>query len=142
MVMINIKKLIHKYNKRIPSIIGIIFILFIIFNIIKNRFDDNEIRENMKLTTAVITGVRPGRSGELLEFNYSVNGIKYEGLYQLYIGYKNASLLINSYLPVVYSGKNPKKRELLVHPNRFKKYNINYPDSIWWVKELIEKNED
>ncbi len=138
--MIHITQLIRKYNKEIPTIIGIIFALFLVFVVIKNAIDVKEIKDNMELTNALITGVRSSK-GELLLYYYSVKGIKYEGTYQLYIGYKNASSLINCYFPVVYSKKQPKKRKVLIHPFDFEKYNIRYPDSILWVKNLILENE-
>ncbi|MFN8258781.1 MAG: hypothetical protein U0W24_24040 [Bacteroidales bacterium] len=136
--------LLIKLNKRnidkIPTLIVIILIILICISFIKREIDKREIKNNMSITVAYILKAYPGRSGQLIDYYYLANGTKHYGKYQLYIGLRNAELLVNHRFLLVYSKKNANKRQILIHPNDYKNYNMDYPDSLNWVRKMIEDN--
>lgn len=41
--------------------------------------------------------------------------------------------------PVIYNRKDPTKSEILVFPDDFSDFGLPYPDSLSWVKEIMDR---
>ena len=85
------------------------------------------------------------RTSDLWSFRYSytINGKKYSN--KIYLNYKfrthGSSYLMNRTLPVIYEKDNPKNSWLLIRPTDFEYFNLQFPDSLNWIKEDVIKNE-
>jgi len=57
--------------------------------------------------------------------------------------YNATNYLMERSLPVVYEKGNPKNSRLLITPNDFSFFQIQFPDSLQWIKEdVINGNSD
>lgn len=110
--------------------------LFLIL-LIKECFDKKSLKKCHLLSkgkiTLVNTGPPAGSSGT--KYSYVANGETYTGK----INDKYYYFLKGKELPVIYSCKNPGYSKLLVEPEDFIEYGYIFPDSLYWVLEIIRK---
>ena len=98
----------------------------------------NEIKQHKGLTTGQITakgGNYYRGCAYYLGYSYKVSDTLYLGYYPIPIGCNYFDKYMNKFFPVVYSTINPKKGILLVFPDDFERWGIEFPDSLNWVKE-------
>ena len=117
--------------KRIHFLFIIIFCLFSCYY--------NEIKENKKITYGVIDNYsRHYRSWAFFpEYSYIVNGVKYKGSHSDAFEMSYWKSYENKWFPVVYSSKNPQKSFMLIIPKDFESWGLEFPDSLYWVKDKI-----
>jgi len=76
--------------------------------------------------------------GEIGIYSFKVKGTEYKNgktdgrLRKIY-----DSLYCKSF-PVIYNVQDPTKNRILIFPSDFAKFNLPYPDSLSWVKKIIE----
>jgi hypothetical protein len=46
----------------------------------------------------------------------------------------------NKYFPIVFSGNHPGYNDMLILPEDYERYNLRYPDSLIWIKELVNRS--
>jgi len=99
----------------------------------------DEIKENKGITTAQITSSNKDYRewAFFLYYTYKVDGIVYKGHSSQKISGKNLDDFMNRYFPLVYSTKNPGKSILLITPNDFNRWGMQFPDSLIWVKSKL-----
>jgi hypothetical protein len=114
--------------------IGIILILFIA------SCKNSEIKQNKGITIGQIIGSRKDyRSNSyMLNYSYSVNNKKIFGESGRTVSQANLNQFMSKYFPVAYSTINPEKSFLIVSPENFKNWGIQFPDSLYWVKDKLD----
>ena len=116
-----------------------IFGLIVTVGEIHSTRNENDIKANMVLTSAVITKAHyEYKAGTHLDYEIVVNGVKYSNhtlCHCLFCPYGN---FVGKRLPVVYSSKDPSHLEMLVYPKDFEEYGMQFPDSLQWVLQIKE----
>lgn len=108
--------------------------------------DDNEKWvEEGEFTTGKISKINYIARGDRYSvgYNYSVDGIEYEGVESYPSGFGKPALqskLLGSkkYVPVVYLPTEPEKSRCMLTEYDFKVLELNYPDSLKWIEQNIE----
>jgi hypothetical protein len=125
---------IKRYKIRIAVICSILFLICIY--LLSVRIQDDIIQHKVISSTVVYDIRGNGRSpGELLFGKFYVNGIQYIVCSSIHSGYD----FRGDTLPFIYSSKNPNNNHFLATPDDFKRYNVPFPDSLYWIKELLDK---
>jgi hypothetical protein len=52
------------------------------------------------------------------------------------------NLFVNKNFPVIFSKNKTNVNEILIFPKDFEKYKLPYPDSLIWVKKLLDKSSE
>ena len=55
---------------------------------------------------------------------------------------KIQALMFKKRFPVIYNSNDPTKNSILVFPDDFSNFNLPYPDSLTWVKALIDEKDN
>lgn len=132
-----------KINKKLYTtpltILMIGVVLFIIsINFVKNNNKNKELQSKGFIAKGILiqSNLRP-KSGKSIDVyaRFEVEGTSYssnslvKGIYPQ--DFKQH--FINKSFPVIYVPENPIINEILITPDRFKKYAIPFPDSLNWV---------
>jgi len=72
-----------------------------------------------------------------LYYTYKIDGIVYKDHSSQKISGKYLEDFMNKCFPLVYSTKNPEKSILLITPDDFDRWGMQFPDSLIWVKSKI-----
>ena len=99
----------------------------------------DEIKENKAVTSAKIIGSRKDYRNWAFSLNYTykIDSNLYVRKSSHTVSGKYLKDYMYKYFPVVYSTKNPGKSILLVTPADFKRWGIQFPDSLNWVRDKI-----
>ena len=125
----------------------VVVLLFVIaaINFIKKKKFNNELRYQRSFVTGmVVKGQLRPKSGKSLDvyFTFVVNGktFRSESLVNgIYLKDFNNNFLNRSF-PVIFSPKNIEKNEILITPDKFKRFNLLFPDSLRWVLKYWEQD--
>lgn len=128
-------------KNKVPLIIFTLFILFFMFSVFVNRMK-KENEEQLLLETNIVTSAR------IVNFGYNRGGAISPPEYEFKIGLKNYrnGMSINTFckaisrndkqrikaqsFPVLYYPSNPEVNKILVKRDDYKKYHVDYPDSL------------
>lgn len=112
--------------------------LYLLVLIIISSCEVTEIKQHKGLTTGQITakgGNYYRGCAYYLVYSYKVKDTLYSGEDPTPISCRNFDKYMNKFFPVVYSTISPKKGILLVSPADFERWDLEFPDSLNWVKE-------
>ncbi len=78
------------------------------------------------------------RGGVVIDYIFYYDDIEYQDQTTrgIYSGLRE--VFANKYFPVVFSASQPKNNEMLLLPGDFENYNLQYPDSLNWLKILVQ----
>ncbi|WP_264559113.1 hypothetical protein [Flavobacterium sp. N2270] len=113
----------NNLKNKIDNIAIVSIIVFIIFMLFSDEIDNLEIRNNKGITSGKILRKYYTTSGGVLEYEYTVNKIKYTGSVGVkkFIGHNNTNGCIGCEFYIYYSTKNPKKSK--INLGKYNKYN-------------------
>lgn len=123
-------------------VLGLI-ILIAIFSIGYFRGKDytGKIKSDMQMASAqVIKSSMAHRGGIVIDYIFYYDNIEYQNQETLGIYSGLRDVFVNKSFPVVFSGTQPKYSQILLLPVDFEKYNLKYPDSLNWLKGLVQKS--
>lgn len=110
------------------------FILVVLSFLIINKVRINNIKDTMVITSGTIFNSKLGSRGWIeLHYEFFLHDQRFQSLEKIGIPNKYYKIFLNKKFPVVHSSENPKINEMLIFPEDFKKYNIEFPDSLNWV---------
>ena len=118
---------------KIAVCVAIIFFAFLIYY--SNKIHDN-ILQNKVMTSAIVISTGYNRISITLSCKFYVNGVEYKGSGAVPL-FSDADKLIGKSFPLIYSSKDPHDNSLLITPDDFKRFNLAFPDSLYWVKGLL-----
>lgn len=49
------------------------------------------------------------------------------------------SLIVGKFFPLVYDSLNPRTNAILILPNSFKRYEVDFPDSLRWIAYYFDR---
>lgn len=85
-------------------------------------------------------------TGFWIEFTIEIDGKSYKGASLITSSDINIPMVRKYFMgktfPAVYYPSNPSNSNILILPSDFEKYNYIFPDSLNWVKRLIEENRN
>jgi hypothetical protein len=128
---------IKKYRIRVAIVCSTFFLIYIIsfYN-----SETNEIERNKIVSSAIVTSANSGYGGHLIiDYKFYVKGVEYGGSDELLLYYSDKDTFMGEPFPIIYSSKDPSHNHLLVAPSDFSRFNIAFPDSLYWIKELLDK---
>jgi hypothetical protein len=136
-------------KNKLQKLLSILFVLFIlVLFIIGGLRQCNLNNENsLGFTKIYDCGARGGRTaGFWIDYTLEADGKHYKGS-SLYTSPELSIPLVQKYLlgkifPAVYYPSNPSNSNILILPEDFEKYGYDFPDSLNWVKQLIEENKN
>ena len=116
-----------------------LFLSILILGVFYSLFEEKKIQKNPKFVNGQIYKTSTSKSGAVLNYKFYVNSISYEGTTSFGGAYSEVyKKFINKQFLVVYEELNPKNNELLLIKSDYKKYKLDYPDSINWVQRYYE----
>jgi len=93
-----------------------------------------ELKKNGILLNAVITDIKPAyRGSPSYEYRFSFGG-KFHSEVDA-VGIKKLNSFIGKSFPIIFSPKT-ENSELLMTSEDFKKFDINFPDSLMWIMKF------
>jgi hypothetical protein len=98
----------------------------------------NRIYFNGKVTSAYVYEINYGSlkgSKIVIKYYYYVNGKKYYDGVDAGLNYYVRDSMLHSYFPLVYDSTKPKNNELMISEKPWQKLNLNFPDSLNWLKK-------
>lgn len=72
-----------------------------------------------------------------INYEYSVDGKIFSDESGVSVKREYARCFVGKYFPVVYSTIDTSINELLVAPDDFQRFNVPFPDSLNWVREML-----
>jgi len=137
-----LKTLIRKGLKN-KTKLNILFLIIIISIIVYYKRGENhtikEIKNNIGFATGIVLNSSAShRGGIALKFKfYNKDSIYYNSkTLGIYSGFRN-KFSAKTFL-VVFSLKDPNQNEMLMLPEDFNKYGLQYPDSLNWVLKYLK----
>ncbi|UAY54277.1 hypothetical protein [Arachidicoccus terrestris] len=101
----------------------------------------DHVLENAKIYKAGAEGGK--NSGFWIDYTFQTKGENFEGSSLYGINKLNVPMVrkyfIGKTFPVAYYPSDPSNSHLLILPEDFDKFGYEFPDSLNWVKDLIEK---
>ncbi len=127
-------------NKRTSNIICLLlFVLISCFFLWKARSKQKIIQKNFTITSGNIYNYTVDRRGfKHIEFSFYFNDRTILGDQILGVPLGQEPKFLNKAFPVVFSNRQPEVNEMLVFPGDFERYDLKYPDSLKWAKDLKE----
>ncbi len=120
----------------------ILFGVLVVISIIGNRHAQErraEILRSPGYTIGFIEELRSEKGKTIMGvYRYEVDWIPLKGTKGDGRLRKIGRDLYESSFPVIYNVKNPEQSAILIFPSDFEKFNLSYPDSLNWVKKIIE----
>jgi hypothetical protein len=130
----------RKTFKRL-SVISIVFFIIGLLGYFKEKKDTASLIANMRFTSGYITKYSPEgpKTAGDFYFQFSVNDqiISYEQIANVWPD--KGESFVGKQFPVIYDSQNPKNCSLLIFPEQFEKYNLQFPDSLKWVLQSDEQ---
>jgi hypothetical protein len=128
-------------NKRISNIAFIIIIIsLLLFYTWRANNRKNIIKSDIEFRIGkVIKTSTTHRGAVTIEYSFFYNSLfQNDQALGIFSGLRD--YFLNKTFPVVFSKKKPGVNEMLILPKDFERYNLQYPDSLRWVTELLDKN--
>jgi hypothetical protein len=128
-------------RNRLVKIIATLFFIIVVVLMVKSVILKNNLKSNFEITNAQVTSYDFAyRGGLKLSYTFPANGKSYSYT-RTFLDLKTsaANNFINKFFPVVYSLDNIESHELLVTEERFKKYKVTFPDSLFWVTKYLNQ---
>ena len=100
----------------------------------------DEIKQNKGNGTAQIIGneIHYRNGAYFLKYKYVIDGKTYYDETSNLVRGKYLDDYMFKYFPIVYSTKNPEKSIILISPDDFERWGMEFPDSLNWVKDKLE----
>ena len=99
------------------------------------------IKEDMQMVIGKIEVVSMSyRGGVLIYYSFIDKNHIYKNQKTLSLYSGTRGFFLNKSFPVVFSSKSPEINQMLILPKDFERYNMQYPDSLLWVKKLLDKS--
>lgn len=115
------------------NIFLIIFFIVVIIIIFNSNYRINLISESPSITTGIIYNEKYGNGGWLyLYYSFEVNGKINYGKKTTPYGNKEG-FFNRKQFPVIYKEDQINLNDLLIEPKDFKKYDLDFPDSLKWI---------
>lgn len=131
----------QKKKEKAVSILFIIVVLIIAYLLTERdrlRFK-NELLKYAGHSIGVFKRLKYEKGKPILGvYFFEVDGLKVEGAKAIGGLREDWRYFVNKSFPVIYSVKDPTINKILVFPSDFSEFKIEYPDSLNWVKRLIE----
>lgn len=138
-------------KKRVSLIVTYIIFIFLFFSIVLYiytdlygiRFKMYKINSNLKIVNGGkinSCSKRVKKYNEyVMNYEYLVNNNRYLGKQYSYFDFKKGydSLLFSKKFPIAYEADNESNSHLLIIPTDFSNFNLDFPDSLKFVKQLI-----
>lgn len=122
-------------KKKILKTVVILFTIFFVFSIIRTLILENNLKRNKIIVNGFITEYSTSYRGGLeiiYTFEFKSKVYKGETAYpEIYSRHSNR--FVGRYFPVIFTLDNPNFNKILISTSKFKKYNIEFPDSLKWV---------
>lgn len=102
-------------------------------------FKSNSIKDNLCISTARISNLHFGFKGNYsftVEFK-DVNGNLISNKTRLCFGRDTA--IVGKYFLVAYNKKMPNEYEILIRESDYNEYGLQYPDSMKWVENYLNR---
>lgn len=127
-----------KKNAKHMIVIASIYIIIILIAYVRQKIKSDSITYGYQLCTGKVTGGRyisiPAAYN--LIYQYEVDNIPYYNVNSHISIHRNYyKYFMGKEFPVIYSTKHPRRSQLLIFPRHFKTYNLDFPDSLDWVKQ-------
>lgn len=102
--------------------------------------DYKEIEKNKEITFGIINDYSKHYRSYAFSPNYSyiVNGVEYKGVSYHVFNLNYWDAYNGKSFPIVYSSINPQKSIMLITPHDFKRWEMEFPDSLNWVKKKMD----
>lgn len=120
-------------------IIVLASILLIIISIayINQKIKTDSIKSGYGICKGTVTGgkyvYRPAAYNLL--YSYSVDNMVFNDNSHISIHKNYFKYFVGRDFPVIYSKGNPRKSQLLIFPRHFDAWNLDFPDTLEWVKQ-------
>jgi hypothetical protein len=119
----------------------IIIIAILVIGYFRGKDYTGKIKTNMQMANAqVIKSSMAHRGGVVIDYIFYYDNIEYQNQETVGIYSGLREVFVNKSFPVVFSGTQPKFSQILLLPSDFEKYNLTYPDSLNWLKDLIQRS--
>ena len=130
----------NKINSYIAFLILLSFVLYVYF---KETGKYKKLREKGIITTGYITDFKnAAKTSHDMIYSFVYKGQKYNdnatGMESSLV-LNNKEKIIGKCFPVLFYKDDPKINDILMFPEDFKHYNLNFPDSLSWVLQYEEK---
>lgn len=134
--MLKIKK-----NNTVLKLLLVIVVIGSVYLIGRWEFNDfkKKISENPAFTTGIIKEVEyKGKRGFVVTYSFEVdsrfytsdvNGGRYRGV---------RNVIKGKTFPVIYNGKSPEINAMMIVPDDFEDYDVQFPDSLFWIRKYID----
>ncbi|TXI33823.1 MAG: hypothetical protein E6Q58_02235 [Niabella sp.] len=126
-------------NIKVPNFLVVIIILggILVFYHFQAKDFKTKILANKAITVGkVINCQYRNKQNYVVEYTFETKNKEVQ------FGYVNGkeygrlrSIIVGKTFPLVYDSINSKTNAILIFPNSFEKYGINFPDSLKWVLE-------
>jgi hypothetical protein len=119
--------------------------LLAIYAQIRANRKSNSLEHDGRITTAIVRSANLlAKSGNsiALTYTYNVAGteIRSESVIDgIFLGDFEDNFLYKSF-PVIFHPNDPVRSEILITPDRFKRYDLPFPDSLKWVTKFWNKD--
>jgi len=136
-----------KKNTLLASVIAILLIICCTFYLVSEK-NKKSLRDKILIKQNISTGIivkytHGYKSIAKYEYRFQFNGKDYysnsssSSFVDNYVTIGNT--VVNKSFPVIFNTEDPDLSKLLIVPDDFKEYNIPFPDSLNWVKEVLDK---
>jgi hypothetical protein len=82
------------------------------------------------------------RAALWIKYSFTYRGEIFYNNQPLIIDLWKGNLFVNKSFPVIFSKNKPNVNEILIFPKDFERFNLQYPDSLTWVKNLLDKSSE
>jgi len=120
--------------------IKLFYFSFIFFFLSLTSCQLSELKEKGVLTTGTVTKEFSSGSSVFLRYEFNVDGKWYQDR-SMNI-YRCHGMFVGKNFPVIYHKENPKISSILIHPRSFENFNIEMPDSLFWLKDCFKSYSD
>jgi len=101
---------------------------------IKDVRKKDKFLEKSQLGSGVIVSTNfANKTGCYVQYTFSNEGVSYSGETRSNLPYHNSNIIIGKFFPVLYTKMNPAENTILITPESFKYYNLEFPDSLNWI---------
>ncbi len=120
-------------TKTVLGFFALILILSPIYCMVQNR---KNIEKCHKITIGIVTGFNDSKPFHGIMYEYYIDQKRYVNSANY-----NCELPKSTKVPVIYSCSDEDNSGLLLLPEDFHKYNMEYPDSLKWLEKYINRHQ-
>jgi len=126
----------ERRNEVIGNTIGISILLFLVVALIYQAYKYINIVNNRAYTVGKIISIeRQRRAGYTCRYRYSVTSKTYEARQDCSIRKECHDRIMSRRYKIIYSSSDPENSALLLTPEDFARYQLQYPQSLKWLRE-------